>query len=67
MEDEEEIDAEASDLDSDKTEETDEETADSASDKGEETDKEIADSNTEERVASKSTVLPCDIFQCTPI
>ena len=64
MEDEEEIDAEATDLDSDNTDETDEETADSASDRSEETDKETADSNTEERVAGIS--LLCDIFQCAP-
>ena len=56
MEDEGETDAEATDLDSDKTEKTDEETADSATDKSEETDKGTADSRSEERIAGKSTV-----------
>ena len=53
MEDEEETEAEVTDLDSNETEDTDEETAYSASEKCEETDK---DSSSEEKLAGKSTV-----------
>ena len=56
MEDEEETDAEAIDIDSSECVETDKETADSASDRSDEIDKETADSTSEEQIGGKFTV-----------